>query len=182
MPSRAAPASARELAPRFRGHRCMKAAPRAVRLDDPRPAALLSTMWIDVPKRLAASCWSGCRPRGGPRWRSVGAALPCRAQRRPPRPLAPLRRGYVSLHMQKCACVVQVQCHANLFWSVHRGRARACARARVWLCAAQVLPDGPGATGRGPPCADLWDGGPALARTDPPAIDALFTESLVYRP
>ena len=40
-----------------------------------------------------------------------------------------------------------------------------------------MLPDGPGATGRGSPCADLWDGGPALARTDPPAIEALFTES-----
>ena len=23
-------------------------------------------------------------------------------------------------------------------------------------------------------CADLWDGGPALARIDPPAIEALF--------
>ena len=49
-------------------------------------------------------------------------------------------------------------------------------RARVWLCAAQVLPDGPGATGRGSLCAGLWDGGPALARIDPPAIGALFTE------
>ena len=39
-----------------------------------------------------------------------------------------------------------------------------------------MLPDGPGATGRGSPCADLWDGGPALARIDPPAIGALFTE------
>ena len=68
-----------------------------------------------------------------------------------------------------------VQCSGIVFWSVHHGRARACARARVWLCAAQVLPDGPGATGRGSPCADLWDGGLALARIDPPAIRPLFT-------
>ena len=46
----------------------------------------------------------------------------------------------------------------------------------VWLCAVQVLPDGPGATGRGSPCADLWDGGLALARIVPPAIGPLFTE------
>ena len=78
--------------------------------------------------------------------------------------------------MQKCACVDCVQCSGIVFWSVHRGRARACARARVWLCAVQVLPDGPGATGRGSPCADLWDGGLALARIDPPAIGPLFTE------
>ena len=85
--------------------------------------------------------------------------------------------------MQKSAVVVLVQCCGNVFWSVHRGRARACARARVWLCAVQVLPDGPGATGRGSPCADLWDGGPALARIDPPAIGALFTEVFpVVRP
>ena len=35
---------------------------------------------------------------------------------------------------------------------------------------------GPGATGLGSPCADLWDRGPALARIDPPAIGALFME------
>ena len=104
-----------------------------------------------------------------------GAARPCRALQRPPRPLAPLRREHVSVQVPKCAVVVLVQCSGIVFWSVHRGRARACARARVWLCAVQVLPDGPGATGRGSPCADLWDGGLALARIDPPAIGPLFT-------
>ena len=48
--------------------------------------------------------------------------------------------------------------------------------ARVWLCAVQVLPDGPGATGRDSPYADLWDGGLALALIVPPAIGPLFTE------
>ena len=42
VPSRAAPASARELALRLRGHRSPKEASQVARLDDPRPAALLS--------------------------------------------------------------------------------------------------------------------------------------------
>jgi len=54
--------------------------------------------------------------------------------------------------------------------------ARACG---LWLCAAQVLPDagwgmGPAPPDGGSPCAGLWDGGPALARIDPPAIGSLF--------
>ena len=94
----------------------------------------------------------------------------------PPRPPAPLRGARVSVQVPECAGVEHVQDHGIVCWSVHCGRARACARARVWLCAAQVLPDGPGAIGRGSPCADLWDGGLALARIDPPAIGPLFTE------
>ena len=88
--------------------------------------------------------------------------------------------GAKKQNVHNVACVEHVQCSGIVCWSVHRGRGRSCARARVWLCAVQVLPDGPGATGRGSPCADLWDGGPALARIDsPPAIGALFTETFL---
>ena len=45
-----------------------------------------------------------------------------------PRPLVPLWGQHVSLQVQKCACVVLVQDHGNVCWSVHRGRARTCAR------------------------------------------------------
>ena len=40
----------------------------------------------------------------------------------------------------KCVC-----------WSVHRGRARACAHARARVCAAQGLPNEPARAGNGPP-------------------------------
>ena len=78
-----------------------------------------------------------------------GRARPCRALRRPPRPLAPLRCAYVSLQVPKCACVVLVQAHGNLLLSVHRWGDRACARARVWACAAQALPNEPTPAGNG---------------------------------
>ena len=51
--------------------------------------------------------------------------------------------------------VVLVQCNENVCWSVHRGRARACARARVCACAAQVLPNAPTPAGNGSPVPEL---------------------------
>ena len=101
----------------------------------------MSAICNSIVKRLEASCSGGCRPRCGPRCRRFGRARPCRALRRPPRPLAPLRCAYVSLQVLRCACVVLVQAHGNLLLSVHRWGDRACARARVWACAAQALPN-----------------------------------------
>ena len=43
----------------------------------------------------------------------------------------------------------------NVFWSVHCGRACACARARVCACAVQVLPNEPSHAGNGPPVVEL---------------------------
>ena len=77
------------------------------------------------------------------------AASPVRA--------AGLRGAYVSAHVQKCAGVVHVQDHGNVCWSVHRGRARACARARVCMCAAQGLPGEPTHAGNGSPVPELWN-------------------------
>ena len=42
--------------------------------------------------------------------------------------------------------------------SVHRWGDRACARARVWACAAQALPDEPTHAGNGPPVPELYHG------------------------
>ena len=128
---------------------------RALQLGGRRPAALLSTICNTIAKRFEASCSGGCRPRCGSRCQDFGRARPCRALRRPPRPLAPLRCAPVSLQVQKCAVVVLVQCNGNVCWSVHRGRARACARARVCVCAAQGLPDEPTRAGNGPPVPEL---------------------------
>ena len=141
MRSRAALEHARVLRPSMRGLQSMIEARRASQLDGQSPAALLSTICNTIAKRFEASCSGGCRPRCGPRCRHFGRARPCRALRRPPRPLAPLRCAYVSLQVPKCACVVLVQAHGNLLLSVHRWGDRACARARVWACAAQALPN-----------------------------------------
>ena len=94
-------------------------------------------------------------PRSGPQRRIFGGAPPCHALRHPQRPLAPLRGQYVSLQVQKCACVVLVQDHGIVFWSVHRGRARACARSRLCSCAAQALPNEPTHAGNGSPVPEL---------------------------
>ena len=94
-------------------------------------------------------------PRSGPQRRIFGGVPPCHALRHPPRPLAPLRGQHVSLQVQKCACVVLVQDHGNVCWSVHLGRVRACARARVCSCAAQALPNEPTHAGNGSPVPEL---------------------------
>ena len=155
MRSRAALEHARVLRPSMRGLQSMIEARRASQLDGQSPAALLSTICNTIAKRFEASCSGGCRPRCGSRCQDFGRARPCRALRRPPRPLAPLRCAPVSFQVLKCALVVLVQCNENVCWSVHRGRARACARARVCVCAAQGLPDEPTRAGNGPPVPEL---------------------------
>ena len=129
--------------------------------------------------RLHVGVLVRCRPRDGSRCRKVGVAKPCRALQRPLRACARSRLCGVPMSVRRCRKVpVSSMCSAvELCFRV----CIACARARVWLCAAQVLPDGPGATGRGSLCADLWDGGPALARIDPPAIGSLFTKLLLLQ-
>ena len=122
-----------------------------MQLGSARPAAQ------HVHRSRGATRASPSRRCGASRWLEIGGAQPCRAQQRPPRPLAPLRYGHVSLHMQKCAVVVLVQCCGNVCWSVHRGRARACARARVCACAVQGLPNAPTRAGNGPPVVELPD-------------------------
>ena len=62
--------------------------------------------------------------------------------------------------MSACRCknvagVVHVQDHGNVCWSVHRGRARVCARARACMCAAQALPGEPTHAGNGSPVPEL---------------------------
>ena len=81
---------------------------------------------VEVYVGLAAACDADVAKTVAP-----SRAVPCSARSRP---LAPLRCAHVSAQMQKCACVEHVQCSGIVFWSVHHGRARACARARVWLC------------------------------------------------
>ena len=135
-----------------------------MQLGSARPAAQ------HVHRSRGATRASPSRRCGASRWLEIGGAQPCRAQQRPPRPLAPLRYGHVSLHMQKCAVVVLVQCCGNVCWSVHRGRVRACARARVCACAAQGLPNAPTRAGNGPPVAELPDHRTFASRARAPAM------------
>ena len=75
----------------------------------------------------------------------------------------------MSAQVPKCACVEHVQCSEIVCWSVHRGRARACARARASLCAAQVPPDEPTRVGRGSSSVEPRSVGAASrAATHPP--------------
>ena len=67
----------------------------------------------------------------------------------------------MSAQVPKCACVEHVQCSEIVCWSVHRGRARACVRARASLCAAQVPPDEPTRVGRGSPSVEPRSDGAA---------------------
>ena len=126
-------------------------------------------------KRPAASCGGGFRPRSGPQRQTFGGAPPHCALRRPPRPLAPLRGQHVSLQVQKCACVVLVQDHGNVCWSVHLGRVRACARVRVCSCAAQALPNEPTHAGNGSPVLELPNYRTSLRARGHPPCRALFT-------
>ena len=139
MRSRAALEHARVLRPSMRGLQSMIEARRASQLDGQSPAALLSTICNTIAKRFEASCSGGCRPRCGPRCQDFGRARPCRALRRPPRPLAPLRCAYVSLQVPKCACVVLVQAHGNLLLGVH-SQCIAGAIARVLARACGCVP------------------------------------------
>ena len=90
---------------------------------------------------------------------------------------------YSCMQMQKSAVVVLVQCCGNVFWSVHRGCARACARARACGCelrrCCRMGPAPQDAAHR--LCRPLGRrSGPALVRTDPPAIEALFHKSFFF--
>ena len=129
-----APASAAIVAPK--SHRTPRGLTDTARLCPCHPIVK------QLAKRPAASCGGGFRPRSGPQRQTVGGAPPHCALRRSPRPLAPLRGQHVSLQVQKCACVVLVQDHGNVCWSVHCGRvgayscmlALACARVLRRLC------------------------------------------------
>ena len=105
---------------------------------------------------------------------------PCLALQRPPRPLAPLRCAQVSWQVQKCAVVVLVQCSGDVCWSVHRGRVRACARARVCACAAQVLPNAPTPAGNGSPVPELPNHRTLPRAQGPPPCRALVHGSFIF--
>ena len=180
MRSRAALEHARVLRPSMRGFQSMIEARRASQLDGQSPAALLSTICNTIAKRFEASCSGGCRPRCGSRCQDFGRARPCRALRRPPRPPAPLRGARVSVQVQECAGVEHVQDHGIVCWSVHCGRARACARARVWACAAQALPNDPTRAGNGSPVVELHNDRTWPRARGPPPCRRCSQKNFIY--
>ena len=65
-------------------------------------------------------------------------------------------------------------------WSVHRGRVRACARARVCSCAAQALPDEPTHAGNGSPVPELPNYRTSPRARGHPPCRALFTGENIH--
>ena len=92
-------------------------------------------------------------------------------------PAATARTTLREAHMSACRCknvLWSCSCSAmeleNVCWSVHRGRARACARAHACVCAAQGLPNEPTRAGNGPPVPELCNHRTCASRARAPAM------------